>query len=136
MATLETAADPPSESEPRNIIPPCPQVRNNVTDDNSTYALGFLDISLTQGSYSLTELSDINPLDAGAFLGNIGGFWGEKTISPMPSALQVHLTSMARAYPPSTSAFILTSSPVSTSAPLSAPPRTLACGLGGFLHRC
>eukprot|EP00904_Undaria_pinnatifida_P004016 jgi/Undpi1/13615/HiC_scaffold_9.g03269.m1 len=45
------------------------------TDDNSSFAVGFLHLTITQGAYSLTELNDINPLDIGTLLGNIGGFW-------------------------------------------------------------
>ncbi|CAN0456440.1 unnamed protein product, partial [Laminaria digitata] len=42
-----------------------------------SYAVGFLYLTLTQGAYSVTEISDINPLDIGNLLGNIGGFWGK-----------------------------------------------------------
>ena len=34
-------------------------------------------IVLTQSSYSLAELTDIDPFDPAALLGNIGGFWGK-----------------------------------------------------------
>eukprot|EP00904_Undaria_pinnatifida_P004018 jgi/Undpi1/13617/HiC_scaffold_9.g03271.m1 len=45
------------------------------TDDSGSYAIGYLHLMITQGAYSLTELTDVNPLDIGTFLGNIGGFW-------------------------------------------------------------
>ncbi|CAM9435020.1 unnamed protein product, partial [Laminaria digitata] len=43
--------------------------------DNSSYALGYLRLTITQGAYSWTELTDIDPFDPAALLGNIGGFW-------------------------------------------------------------
>lgn len=39
--------------------------------------MGSLHLSITQGSYSLTEVKDIDPLEIGSLLGSIGGFWGE-----------------------------------------------------------
>eukprot|EP00904_Undaria_pinnatifida_P004017 jgi/Undpi1/13616/HiC_scaffold_9.g03270.m1 len=47
----------------------------STTSDNDSFAIGHLDLRLTQGGYSLTELTDIDPLDVGGLLGNIGGFW-------------------------------------------------------------
>ena len=44
---------------------------------NSSFAVGYLYLILTQGSFSVTEITDINPLDVGNFVGNIGGFWGK-----------------------------------------------------------
>ena len=43
----------------------------------SDIAVGTLLLTLTLGSYSLTELSDDNPMDILDFIANIGGFWGE-----------------------------------------------------------
>ena len=57
----------------------CPQALSNVTDDYRTYAIGYLHLTLTQGGFSLTELTDINPIDLATLLGNIGGFWGKIT---------------------------------------------------------
>lgn len=46
---------------------------------NSPYAYSFAHIVITQSSYSLSELTDIDPFDPAALLGNIGGFWGERS---------------------------------------------------------
>eukprot|EP00904_Undaria_pinnatifida_P004014 jgi/Undpi1/13613/HiC_scaffold_9.g03267.m1 len=48
---------------------------NASTNDNEAYAFGFLYLTVTQGSHSLTELKDISPFDAATVIGNIGGFW-------------------------------------------------------------
>lgn len=50
-------------------------------------AFGDLMFTLTQGSFSLMELSEENPIDMFGYIGNIGGFWGECT-SP-PSAINI-----------------------------------------------
>ncbi|CAN0081141.1 unnamed protein product, partial [Ectocarpus sp. 12 AP-2014] len=39
-------------------------------------ALGRLYLDIKQGSYSRTSIAEVDPLDIGTFLGNIGGFWG------------------------------------------------------------
>ncbi|CAN0431861.1 unnamed protein product, partial [Ectocarpus sp. 12 AP-2014] len=39
-------------------------------------AYGRLYLDIRQGSYSRTAIAEIDPLDIGTFLGNIGGFWG------------------------------------------------------------
>lgn len=57
--------------------PSCSQMFGNGTSNYiSVPARGYLFLTLTQGLYALTELSDINPLDISTILGNIGGFWG------------------------------------------------------------
>ncbi|CAN0024831.1 unnamed protein product [Ectocarpus sp. 12 AP-2014] len=38
-------------------------------------AYGRLYLDIRQGSYSRTAIAEIDPLDIGTFLGNIGGFW-------------------------------------------------------------
>lgn len=56
------------------------QALDPVSDfDNSSYAIGYLRLTITQGAYSWTELTDIDPFDPAALLGNIGGFWGRFT---------------------------------------------------------
>ncbi|CAM9780332.1 unnamed protein product, partial [Ectocarpus sp. 6 AP-2014] len=48
------------------------------TDDSSgssDHAMGLLYLQISQGSYSLTEVEDIEPQLLGTFLGNVGGFW-------------------------------------------------------------
>ena len=40
-------------------------------------AIGSLYLEITQGSFSNTEVEDIEPLEIGALFGNVGGFWGE-----------------------------------------------------------
>lgn len=47
------------------------------TTEVDTSIYGFLSVDLTQGSFSLTTVKDVNPLDIGTFFGNIGGFWGK-----------------------------------------------------------
>lgn len=42
-------------------------------------AVGSLFLEITQGSYSLTQVEDIEPLEIGALFGNVGGFWGEQS---------------------------------------------------------
>lgn len=37
----------------------------------------MLYLEISQGSYSLTEVIDIDPMELGTLFGNIGGFWGE-----------------------------------------------------------
>eukprot|EP00904_Undaria_pinnatifida_P004036 jgi/Undpi1/13633/HiC_scaffold_9.g03287.m1 len=49
--------------------------QNHVPSLTDNYAIGSLVLTITQGSYSLTEISDIDPLEIGSLLGNIGGFW-------------------------------------------------------------
>ena len=44
--------------------------------ENSAIASVFLE--LAQGSYSHTQVEDIEPLEIGALFGNVGGFWGER----------------------------------------------------------
>ena len=51
------------------------------THGNGSNAFGAIYLTLTQGTFSVTEITDINPLDIGNFLGNIGGFWG-KLLAP------------------------------------------------------
>ena len=71
---------------PRSSTPSCSQVPiSNPNGNGNPYAFGYLHITLTQGSYSLMELTDINPLDIGTLLGNIGGFWGK---FPVPQSVQ------------------------------------------------
>eukprot|EP00904_Undaria_pinnatifida_P010737 jgi/Undpi1/6794/HiC_scaffold_21.g09270.m1 len=41
---------------------------------DDSYARGYLHLTLTQGTYSVTDIRDIDP-DIGNLLGNIGGFW-------------------------------------------------------------
>ncbi|CAB1118003.1 unnamed protein product [Ectocarpus sp. CCAP 1310/34] len=54
-------------------------------DDTSasspSFSGGFLNIYVLQGSYSLIIIEDIDPLDIGDLLGNIGGFWGYVLLS-------------------------------------------------------
>lgn len=75
--------------------PPCPpssQILSNVTADNSTYAVGYVHLTLTQGGFSLTELTDIDPVDLLTLLGNIGGFWGKRVVrfsAHLPTANQI-----------------------------------------------
>eukprot|EP00752_Nemacystus_decipiens_P003200 g2961.t1 len=38
-------------------------------------AVGTLFLEITQGSYSHTQVEDIEPLEIGALFGNVGGFW-------------------------------------------------------------
>lgn len=38
---------------------------------------GFLQVHLTQGPFSLSKVKDVDPLELGTFLGNLGGFWGK-----------------------------------------------------------
>lgn len=38
---------------------------------------GQLTLEIIQGSYSLTTVRDVDPLEIGTLLGNIGGFWGK-----------------------------------------------------------
>lgn len=40
-------------------------------------AFGSLFLEITQGSYSHTQVEDIEPLEIGALFGNVGGFWGK-----------------------------------------------------------
>lgn len=40
-------------------------------------AFGLMYLTLALGSFSLTKLSDNNPIDMLDFIANIGGFWGE-----------------------------------------------------------
>ena len=42
-------------------------------------SFGYLQLTFTIGSFSLTKLSDDNPIDMLDFIANIGGFWGERT---------------------------------------------------------
>eukprot|EP00752_Nemacystus_decipiens_P010763 g9579.t1 len=39
------------------------------------YAIGQMNIYITQGYFSLTTVKELSPLDLGDFFGNIGGFW-------------------------------------------------------------
>eukprot|EP00903_Cladosiphon_okamuranus_P021600 g19862.t1 len=49
---------------------------NDATDDgDSDYAIAVLYLKISQGSYSLTEVDDIEPQILGTLLGSIGGFW-------------------------------------------------------------
>ena len=43
-----------------------------------SWSAGTLILDITQGSYSLTEIRDIDPLELGTIFGNVGGFWGER----------------------------------------------------------
>ena len=82
-----------------NLIPPLPSesfiiscsqgLSIDPNGDGSSYALGYLFITFTQGAYSLTELTDVNPLDIGTLLGNIGGFWGKLLSPSMPSLTRI-----------------------------------------------
>lgn len=58
------------------------------TDSSSRYdgdpAFGVMHLTLTLGSFSLTTLSDDNPIDMLDFIANIGGFWGECVHSSSP----------------------------------------------------
>ncbi|CAM9379495.1 unnamed protein product, partial [Ectocarpus sp. 6 AP-2014] len=45
-------------------------------DDFDDSAFGRLYLDIKQGSYSRTAIAEVDPLDIGTFLGNIGGFWG------------------------------------------------------------
>lgn len=47
--------------------------------DNGGPVFGFMYLTLTLGSFSLTTLSDDNPIDMFDFIANIGGFWGKCT---------------------------------------------------------
>lgn len=47
--------------------------------DGGNLAVGALYLTLTQGSLSMTTLSEDNPLDIPEFISSIGGFWGECT---------------------------------------------------------
>lgn len=59
---------------------------NYTTDDGRSWkAHGSLYLTLTQGTYSVTDIKEINPLDIGNLLGNIGGFWGELIARRKPS---------------------------------------------------
>lgn len=60
----------------RILFPFCLQ-SDATASSNSSYAHSFAHIVLTQSSYSLAELTDIDPFDPAALLGNIGGFWGK-----------------------------------------------------------
>lgn len=42
-----------------------------LTEDDTAY--GFLFLSITQGSYSLSNIKEVDPLEIGTLLGNIGG---------------------------------------------------------------
>lgn len=59
-----------------------PLLRIKTTDADSTtpsysdVAIGALYLKIRQGSFSRTIIEEINPLDIGTFLGNVGGFWG------------------------------------------------------------
>ncbi|CBJ31491.1 hypothetical protein Esi_0260_0029 [Ectocarpus siliculosus] len=39
-------------------------------------SFGRLYLDIKQGDYSRTAIAEVDPLDIGTFLGNIGGFWG------------------------------------------------------------
>lgn len=54
---------------------PADKQDSNSTASNAT--AGALDLMLTQSKHSLTTIEDIDPIDIGAFLGNLGGFWGK-----------------------------------------------------------
>ena len=47
-------------------------------------AFGFMFLYLFLGSFSVTTLSDDNPINIFDFIANIGGFWGEWTSSSSP----------------------------------------------------
>lgn len=47
--------------------------------DDGGPAFGLMHLTLTLGSFSLTTLSDDNPIDMFDFIANIGGFWGKCT---------------------------------------------------------
>lgn len=51
-------------------------LENTIPSLTDKYAVGSLRLVITQGAYSLTEVKDIDPLEIGALLGSIGGFWG------------------------------------------------------------
>lgn len=55
-----------------------------VTNDS---AVGSLFLEVTQGSYSYTQVEDIEPLEIGALFGNVGGFWGKSVGSDDVSAM-------------------------------------------------
>ena len=40
-------------------------------------SIGYLFLNVNLGRFSLTKLSDDNPIDMLDFIANIGGFWGE-----------------------------------------------------------
>lgn len=52
---------------------------DDATDDataaDTDYAYGLLYLKIAQGSYSLTEVDEIEPQVLGTLLGSIGGFW-------------------------------------------------------------
>lgn len=52
---------------------------DDATDDGASadtdFAYGMLYLTVAQGSYSLTEVDDIEPQVLGTLLGSIGGFW-------------------------------------------------------------
>lgn len=39
---------------------------------------GQLMLDITQSSYSMVPVEDVDPLEIRTFFGNIGGFWGSK----------------------------------------------------------
>ncbi|CAM9350825.1 unnamed protein product [Ectocarpus fasciculatus] len=45
------------------------------SDDGDDHVIGRLYLDMKQGSYSHTAIKEVDPLDIGTFLGNIGGFW-------------------------------------------------------------
>lgn len=47
----------------------------------SSVAVGGMFLRIAQGPYSRSIVKDIDPLEIGTLLGNIGGFWGEYLIA-------------------------------------------------------
>ncbi|CAM9752610.1 unnamed protein product [Ectocarpus sp. 13 AM-2016] len=54
---------------------------NDTNASSPSFSAGFLNIYILQGSYSFITIEDIDPLDVGDLLGNIGGFWGYVLLS-------------------------------------------------------
>ncbi|CAN0513445.1 unnamed protein product, partial [Ectocarpus sp. 8 AP-2014] len=54
---------------------------NDTNASSPSFSAGFLNIYILQGSYSFITIEDIDPLDIGDLLGNIGGFWGYVLLS-------------------------------------------------------
>lgn len=57
---------------------PCfPQRDSSITGISSPYA--WLSMEVAQVTDSLEEITEIDPLNIAEILGNIGGFWGERS---------------------------------------------------------
>ncbi|CAM9884006.1 unnamed protein product [Scytosiphon promiscuus] len=80
MTTKKDLSGDVKTSYPALTVSTATYTTDNMIDADSVssgfdVAIGVLNLIIRQGPFSRTNIEEIDPLDIGTFLGNIGGFW-------------------------------------------------------------